>query len=82
MAARTLTDGEREIVAELNADAYADTAEAWDEVHAGCDVEPCSECESREALDAQTYDALIDRARVEYERDYLPEDPGGDDYPF
>ena len=82
MAARTLTDGEREVLAEQNADAYEDLAEAWLEAHAGCDVEPCAECESREALDAQTYAALIDRARVEYERDYLPEDPGEDDYPF
>jgi hypothetical protein len=78
--ARTLTDGEREVLAELNADAR-DLAAEWLEQHAECDVEPCAACEAREALDAQTYAALMDNARAEYEAQWRP-DSADDEYPF
>jgi hypothetical protein len=78
--ARTLTDGEREVLAELNADAR-DLAAEWLELHEGCDVEPCAECEAREALDADTYAALVEEARAEYEAQGRPEPPDGE-YPF
>lgn len=80
MSARPLTDGEREIVRELNEDAR-DLAAEWHEAHADCAVDPCAVCLGVEELDAQTYSALVDEARAEYERDWRPE-PDDGEYPF
>jgi hypothetical protein len=78
--ARTLTDGERELVAELTAEATPDAWE-WYEMHADCATDPCAVCAGIEALDAATYLVLIDEAKAEYERDWRP-DPGSDELPF
>lgn len=66
---------------EANNDAREAEAFWWREQHSGCDVEPCAECLSMEALDERTYAALMEEARIEYERDYLPE-PDYADIPF